>query len=197
MESRVFADSTTGGQPLPQYSSTSRLALDRESREYTAGGSEARTGQFVFPFDVDQGKTYQIWITEAGSPLAAKFVRKDKVNGLEVLTFQVSEKGITLLDAPKVDAGLPPTLPLVADVEATFQTEAKSGITVKLASDISYRLANPALGNPLIFRARIADTAGSVQASVEDARDVKGQLMWLGGGAALVARTNGKGGGKG
>ena len=208
-----FSATTTGGQPLPQYSSTSTLAVDRESREYAAGGSEARTGRFAFPFDVDQDETYQIWITEAGQPLPAKFVREAEVNGLGVLTFQVSEKGLALPDAPKIDAGLPASLSLIADVEATFQTEEKSGITVKLESDISYRLANAALGNPVIFRARIADTAGSVQSSVEDARDVKSQLMWLGtvlpwvlivvalallgGGAMLVARTSGKDGAKG
>lgn len=168
------------GEPLPQFSSTSVLAVHRDSRLYVDGGSEARRGGFAFPFDVDKGQEYPIWVHEVFQPLTAKYVNTEEIEGLEVYVFRIEERGLVLPDEAKLDIGLPVFLPLTADVIITTKTDPKSGITVFLDSEITYDLQSSALGNPTIFSARINDTPASVLASMSDARDVERLLFWLG-----------------
>ena len=176
-----FSASVTGlGQPLPQFSSTSLLAVNRDSRQYVEGGSEARRGGFAFPFDVSKDQKYPIWVHEVYQPLMASFVGTSEVNGLKVYTFQIQEAALPVPDEAKLELGLPASLSLIADVVMNTQTEPKSGITVQLDSKITYRLDNPALGNPIVFEAEISDTESSVRQSVSDARAAKRKLLWLG-----------------
>ncbi|HIB09295.1 MAG TPA: DUF3068 domain-containing protein [Gemmatimonadetes bacterium] len=176
-----FSASVTGlGQPLPQFSSTSILAVDRDSRQYVEGGSEARRGGFAFPFDVSKDQKYPIWVHEVYQPLIASFVGISEVEGLDVYTFEIKEAELIVPDEAKLELGLPASLNLVADVFMKTQTDPKSGITVQLDSKITYKLVNPALGNPTVFEAEIRDTEASVSISVDDARTVKRQLFWLG-----------------
>ena len=105
---QVFSASVTGiGQPLSQFSSTSILAVDKDSRQYVEGGSEARWGGFAFPFDVSKDKKYPIWVHEVYQPLTASFVGTSEVEGLKVYTFQIQETGLTVPDEAKLELGLP------------------------------------------------------------------------------------------
>ena len=180
LDQEFSARLTGSGEPLPQFSSTSLLAVDRDSRQYVEGGSEPRRGGFAFPFNVSKDQTYPIWIHEVYQPLTASFVGTSEVEGLAVYTFKIQETGLAVPDEAKLELGLPASLGLIADVVMNTQTDPKSGITVQLDSKITYRLDNPALGNPIVFEAEISDTEDSVRASVDDARTAKRQLFWLG-----------------
>jgi hypothetical protein len=152
------------GAPVAQVSSKATLAVNRATREYAPGGTEPRIGRFAFPSGIKQSETYHLWINEVYAPLPAKYSATEEVNGLTVDTFKIQEKGVTV----------------PADVTATLKTEPSTGITVDFASDIAYNLANPALGNPTLFRAAIKYTDGSIAASVADASSASTRLLCLG-----------------
>ena len=168
------------GQPLPQFSSKSALAVHRTTRLYVPGGSEPRSGGFALPFDVKKEREYSIWVHEVYQPLTAKFVQAEEVLDLNVYTFQIRGRGLPLPNQAKKVQGLSEALDLAADVDITMKTEPKTGITVTLESSIKYNLKNPVLGNPTVFRASIRDSDQSVATSVNDARDVRRLLFWLG-----------------
>ena len=171
------------GQPLDQFSSEATLAVNRETREYVpdVGGTERRRGRFAFPFDVKKGQEYDIWIHEVFQPITATFIETGEVEGLEVYVFQSQVQDLALPDEPKRDLGIPETLDLLADVVMVTKTEPKSGITVDVESSITYRLNNPALGNPVVFKGDIQYSSESIATSVDDANDARSLLFWFGG----------------
>ena len=174
------ASLSTSGQSLPQFSTTSTLAVDRETRLYASGGSEPRRGAFAFPFDVKKDGEYQIWITEVFQPLTARFESAETIDGLTVYKFRIKEADLPLPDAVKKSQGLPGSLDMLASVDVVLKTEPKSGVTVDLQSDIRYSLKNPILNNPTLFTGAIQYTEESVSTSVDDAKDIKGMLFWFG-----------------
>ena len=180
LEQEFIASMTESGEPLPRFSSTSLIAVDRGSRHFVEGGSEALRGGFAFPANMSKEQTYPIWVHEVFQPLTARFVATGEVEGLDVYTFQIRETGLTVPDETKRALGVPETLKLIADVVIITHTDPKSGITVQLDSKIAYKLNAPVLGNPTLFESEFSDTEGSVHMSVGDAETAKRQLFWLG-----------------
>jgi len=176
-----FLGSVLGtGQPLPQFSSTATLAVDRDTRLYVPGGSEPRRGGFAFPYGVEQEQEYPIWVNEVFDAPRAKFVEAGEEGGLKVYTFDIRQQSLALPAEPKRSLGIPETLDLTADVAISTKTEPKTGITVDVASNVKYRLKNAALGNPTVFESNIEYSDASVSGAVQDAREAQRGLFWLG-----------------
>ena len=177
-----FAATVLGtGQPLDQFSSQATLAVNRKTREYVPGGTEQRRGGFAFPFDVKQNQEHSLWVHEVFQPIPTTFIGEDKVEGLEVVVFQGQVQGLALPNEPKRNLGIPETPDLLADIQMVTKTEPKTGITVDVASHITYRLNNPALGSPVVFDGDIRYSDESIATSVADAQDAQRQLFWFGG----------------
>ena len=178
----LFQSAAAQGTPLDRgdFSSTAVLAVEREDRLYVPGGSEPRIGRFAFPFDVKKDQKYPIWIHEVWDAPLAEFVEEDEVNGLDVYTFRIKEEGLVLPPEPKRIQKVPENLPLIASVVNVTKTEPKSGVTVDVQSSITYRLANDALGNPVVFQGDLTYSDESIASSVDDAEDIRFLLFWVG-----------------
>ena len=183
----LWEDAQASGTALdrPSFSSTATLAVDRETREYVSGGSEPRIGGFAFPFDIKKDEQYAIWIHEVWDAPLAKFVEpaedeEDEVDGLKVYIFRIAEEGLVLPPEPKIIQKVPESLPLTASVVNVTKTEPKTGITVDVESNITYRLQSEALGNPVVFKGSIRYSDASIATSVDDARDARRLLFWFG-----------------
>ncbi|MDA1128711.1 MAG: porin PorA family protein [Chloroflexi bacterium] len=170
-----------GGQPLDQFSSTAVLAVDRASREYINGGTEARRGRFAFPADVSKNEKYDLWVHEVFEPVRAEYNRTEVRDGLETWVFESNRTGIVLREEPKRSFGIPADLPMVSDVALTTWTEPKTGITVDVDSEIEYRVIDPDIGSPVVFNGQIHYSGESVKDSIDDAKDGKRLIFWLGG----------------
>ena len=168
------------GQPLDQFSSTAKLSVDRGSREYIEGGSEPRRGRFAFPSDVSKNESYDLWVHEVFRPVRARYVKTEDRDGLKTYVFESNETGIPLALEPKRALGIPDGLAIVADVRLTTWTEPKTGITIDVDSEIIYRVDNPDIGSPVVFNGQVHYSAESVATSIDDAKDGKRLIFWLG-----------------
>ena len=92
MRQRVITTRIDMGEELQGFPVTDRiLVVDRSSMEFLEGTEGGRTGGFSFPFDVEKEQSYQLWVSAAKQPLEARYVRSDKLNGIEVLIYRIEE----------------------------------------------------------------------------------------------------------
>ena len=124
----TMVDPNTGqssGVEMPGFPKTDLvLALDSKTRRYLPETQGERTGSLSFPFSVETGETYSLYVNAAMQPLQAKYVKTEKREGLDVMVFQVSASDRPMGAHPELG------LPLVVDSEITVWVEPRSGRVV-------------------------------------------------------------------
>ena len=151
------------------------LTVDSKTREYLQGTDGNRTGWLSFPFNVDDAKTYSLYVSAARQPLIARYVKTENRDGLRVMVFQISESERPMGTHPKLG------LPLVADSEITLLVEPRSGRVVDVdekATTVSVR--HSAGGKGTVFESSLKLTEQTVTEQIAAARVDRSTLSLYG-----------------
>ena len=175
----TMADRSTGrssGVQMPGFPKTDLLlALDSKTRGYVPETEGERTGSLSFPFNVETGKTYSLYVNAAGQPLATKYVRTESREGLEVMVFQISASDRPMGTHPQLG------LPLVADSEITVWVEPRSGRVVDTEDKgTTVSAKHPLNGKLTVFVSDLKLSPESVTEQIAAAKDDKAQLALYG-----------------
>jgi len=125
IEEAVVATHALAGVPLPDFSSTVIMGVDRSSREFVPGYGDIkeREGQFSFPDRVKK-EAYPIWYDTARRTLDANFIAEEDYQGLRVYVFKIAEPDLAIGTDPQT--GIPRFLDAMVDLKV----EPVSGVTV-------------------------------------------------------------------
>jgi hypothetical protein len=169
------ADPDTGlssGVEMPGFPKTDLLlALDSKTRAYLSETEGERTGSLSFPFNVETGETYSLYVSAAKQPLQASYVRSEEREGLDLMVFQVSASDRPMGTHPQLG------LPLVVDSEITVWVEPSGGRVVDTLDDTTTVSAvHPLDGKFPVFVSDLKLSPNSVAEQIAAAKDDKSQL---------------------
>ena len=151
------------------------LVIDQKTREYLPGSGGGRVGGWGLPFNVEKGRSYSAWVSDAQRPLAAEYLKTERVDGLKTFVHLVDAKALPLgVNDPATG------LPLVFDARIRTWSEPRTGTTVKFEDYDAVSALGPGGIRFPRFAVNLNSTQESVAVLVRDARSNRSKLVWFG-----------------
>ncbi|MEE8363697.1 MAG: porin PorA family protein [Dehalococcoidia bacterium] len=175
------------GELDPRFAPTSKtLIVDRSTKVFLPGTDDGRTGQWGMPFHVDKNKVYPSWISAASRALDARYLRTEKLKGLETYVFEVRESDLPM----GVDDPAGTGLPLVFDTLTNIWVEPLTGAGLHATLTDTVSAMDPAGNKYTRFSQTLAYSDASVTRLVKTGKDDHDRLVmfgtWLPWGAIIV-----------
>ncbi|HEX76839.1 MAG TPA: DUF3068 domain-containing protein [Dehalococcoidia bacterium] len=173
IKEEVVTSHALTGIPLPDFSQTTILGVDRSSRAFVPGyGDRERVGQFGFPRGVKK-RAYPIWYDAAGRPLHAEFIAEEDYRGLRVYAFEIAEQDLAI--GTQAGTGTPQFLDVVVDMKV----EPVTGTIVYTESTRTIKVMPQAGVKMPVLIAAQEFTPSTIAQMIDEARKAKTKLLWL------------------
>jgi hypothetical protein len=137
--------STDTGQVT--YQTTGIYGVDRRTRTNIAGfGDQARSGQFLFPPNLDSGTVSQVWDPYYSGPRRLSFERTESVGGLSLAVYRFDVSGLDETAAYDFLPEVPEIYHAMTEGHGWLWIEPVSGTLVDVVDQGHTYFVNPANG---------------------------------------------------